>query len=180
MKTSRFKPFRFVRMDAHAAWLAGMARQGWHYLGQNAWGLQRFEQAAPADMAFTWDLAPRKEEELLAYCQRCREAGWELAGTAGRWHCWRQPVVAGQAVLPLRDREGKRAMLRELQGRFGSSIMLGVVVLFLCLPRLSRPDGPGWFFPAYFIGMLAFMGIMVPNKLHAMSRLRQLDANGPG
>jgi|GEM_PF-1198578 len=179
MKIKKYRPFEFLHMDEQAKWLADMARQGWHYKGGDWLGFQHFEESAPAEMAFCWDLPPRSKENALIYRKRCREAGWEMASTSGRWICWSTVVVPGQPVQPVRDNAETKAMLLTRQRQLSAQWMLMVVVLFLQLPNLFGKVRPLWLNLAMTACALLGAITYLREATYARARVRQLDAAGP-
>lgn len=174
MKMRKYKPFQFAGMDEHADWLANMARQGWHYRGQDFIGMQAFAQGAPAEVAYCWDRAPRDRRDDPPYRQRCREAGWEMAGSVGRWYCWRKPVLDGQAVAPLRDPLVEKAMLEKLYRDSRSTACLYLVLLFLQMPSVMK--SLPWYRVLALPALAIACGLLCRDALRARARLRTLAA----
>lgn len=52
-------------------------------------------------------------EDAVSYRQQCRDQGWEMAASVGRWLCWSRPVSVGHAALPLRDAQRTLALCRK-------------------------------------------------------------------
>jgi hypothetical protein len=111
MSTSKWKfKLWFAWQDAdHEQWLQQQARAGWHVQQIALLGLlHRFQQGAPADMVYRWDVPP--QEDNGAYQQLFRDAGWERVADVTGWCCWRKPAVPGQAVEIFTDPASKRQM----------------------------------------------------------------------
>jgi hypothetical protein len=100
----------FVWQDAqHEQWLQQQARAGWHLQALYGLGLwHRFQQGAPAEMVYRWDVPPQKDNG--SYVQLFRDAGWEKVAEVTGWCCWRKPAVAGQGLEIFTDPAAKRQM----------------------------------------------------------------------
>lgn len=171
----KYKPFQFARMDEHAAWLASMARQGWHYQGQDWIGMQAFAPGAPAEVAYCWDQAPRDRRDAPPYRQQCREAGWEMASSVGRWYCWRQPVLDGQAIVPLRDAAVEKAMFKKVYRDAAATACIYLVLLALQAPNVT-PELP-WYRVLALLALAIACGLLFRDALRARARLRTLAAS---
>jgi hypothetical protein len=167
----KYKPFQFLYLDKHAAWLAEMARQGWYSKRQDLFGFQHFEQGEPAGMAFCWDLAPRAQENLLVYRQRCREAGWEIASTSGRWTCWSKVMVPGEPVQPVRDKASTLAMLLTRQRELSLRFMVMAIIL---LPNVFSKGRPLWLNLVMTASLVGVAIASMREALYAKIRARQL------
>jgi len=162
-------------MDEHAEWLSEMARQGWHYKGQDFVGFQHFESGAPAEMAFCWDQTPLTKSAAFAYRQKCREAGWEMAASFGRWLCWSISVVPGQPGQPLRDKAGTLAMLLARQRQCSLQVMLLLAMMFLQFPNLFGTRKPLWLTIVVLVCLAAAVYFHARDAIYAKARVRQLE-----
>lgn len=178
MRIRKFEPFVFTRKDEHEAWLAEMAREGWHYRGGNAFGFQTFEQGGPAEMVFSWDQAPRAKENAVAYHQQCREAGWELAETDGRWNCWSKPRAPGEPVQPLRDKAHAIAMYLDIQRQHGAQLLFTAAMFTFNSRNIFGSGWPRWLTMLVMLIMLAATAVHVRSAFYAKARVRQLEAGG--
>lgn len=176
MRIRKFEPFVFTRKEEHEAWLASMARQGWHYKGGNAFGFQYFEQGAPAEMVFSWDQAPRAKDNALAYRQQCRQGGWELAETDGRWYCWSKTVVPGAPVQPLRDKVDAIAMYLDIQRQQSMQLLLTAAVFFVNFRNLFGTGRSLWVTIPILLTMAVASALHVRSAFYAKARVRELEA----
>jgi len=178
MRIRKYQPFVFTRKDEHEAWLADMARQGWRYKGGNVLGFQFFEQGTPAEMVFSWDQAPRAKDNAIAYRRQCREAGWELAETDGRWYCWSKQVAPGEPVQPLRDKAHAIAMYLDIQRQHGAQLLLTVAVFLINSRSLFGTNSPRWLTIFVMLMMLTASAVHARAALCAKARVRLLGADG--
>jgi hypothetical protein len=170
-----YRPFQPWVFEDHEQWLLAMSRSGWFYKGQDFIGLQHFEQGAAAQVEYCWDKVPRGDGEGERYRRQCRENGWEVAGSVGRWLCWSRPVAAGEVRQAPRGWQGTRDLCQKNVVHHWAMAILTALAFALMLLGVLAKLPHVWHWSDCLILLLPGMAISsARDALRAGSRVRAL------
>lgn len=159
--------------EREEAWLAALARQGWHLSALPFPLVYEFAAGEPRDDIYRLDYQHPAQKALGDYEQLFRDAGWELVGRSSGWHYFRKSPAPGELAEIYTDVESKIAkyqrLTRVLVGVFAPQIAMFVIFM----GGLHRR---GVFVPVLFAIYFAFIAAYVITVLGLIRRMNQLKA----
>jgi hypothetical protein len=129
----KFKWFWAWQDDKEEAWLAEMARQGWHLLKVNGPGFYTFLEGKPGNYAYRLDFQSDRKLDRHEYLGLFADSGWEYLGNMSGWHYFRKPVRPGGSAEIFTDNESKIAKYNRLMLYLLSMAPI-YLVIFVSLP----------------------------------------------
>jgi len=148
-----------------------MAAEGW-LLARILWPVYTFVQAAPARLAYRLDYRTGSREDLDAYLQLHRDAGWELAARLGSWMYFRRPAT-GTAADELYTDNRSRAQRYRRQLNY----MLVSVPPLLWLAAISLQRLKGWGAGVIRWGLVVALLALVYGMGRLARTIRRLEAD---
>jgi len=117
----KFKCFWSWEDEQEQLWLQEMASQGLHLKERSAFGIYRFIQGQPAEVAYRLDYISNMNWNFVKtlepddnYKQLIIDAGWEHVLASSGWQYWRKPIIAGKVPEIYTDSRSKRSKYQRL------------------------------------------------------------------
>ncbi|NQS92234.1 MAG: DUF2812 domain-containing protein [Chloroflexi bacterium] len=128
--------------DKEEAWLAEMAKQGYHLADLPFPSRYHFNKGEPGDYVYRLDYRPLKSKEQESYLQLFADAGWEHVGEMRGWIYFRIKATTEQTSEIFSDLESKIGKYHRVLAYLAIFLPLMVVMMTI----FSSDDRSGPFF----------------------------------
>ena len=128
---TKFKWFWAWQDDKEEAWLAAMAREGYHLEAPVFPCVYRFAAGDPADIVYRLDYPLLKTQDRASYLRLFQDAGWEHVGDMVGWMYFRRPRVEDAPLEIFSDVDSKIQKYQRI---------LAFVIIFIPIFVVIIPD----------------------------------------
>ena len=130
---SKFKWFWAWQDEKEEAWLAEMAKNGYHLDSIGLPGQYIFHQGEPGNFVYRLDFQGLKAKERDSYYQLFADAGWEHVGDMGGWVYFRHLVNGGEIPEIYSDLESKMGKYHRLM----SYLIIFLPIMIIMVPKVA-------------------------------------------
>lgn len=175
MKTiTKYKWFWAWQDEKEEAWLAEMARTGYHLESIGVPGQYIFHQGEPGNYVYRLDFQGLRAKDRDSYYQLFADAGWEHIGDMGGWVYFRHKVNEGEIPEIYSDLESKIGKYH----RVVSFLVIFLPIMIILVPRVADVELFGPF--RYILGLISASMLLLYSlaMIQLFRRMAQLRNKG--
>lgn len=138
---TQFKWFWAWQDEREEAWLAEMAKAGYHLESIGLPGQYTFQQGEPGNYVYRLDFQGLRAKDRDSYHQLFADAGWEHIGDMGGWVYFRHKLNGGDIPEIYSDLESKMGKYHRLMGY----LIIFLPIMIMVVPRVADVEQFGPF-----------------------------------
>ena len=171
---TKFKWFWAWQDEKEEAWLAEMAKEGYHLENLALPGQYTFRQGEPGNYIYRLDFQALRAKDRNSYYQLFADAGWEHIGDMGGWVYFRHKLNGGEPPEIYSDLESKMGKYH----RVVSYLIIFLPIMIILVPRVADVDFFGPF--RYILGLISASLLLLYSlaMIQLFRRIIQLRSKG--
>ena len=172
---TKFKWFWAWQDEKEEAWLAEMAKEGYHLENISLPGQYSFRKGEPGNYIYRLDFQALRAKDKDSYLQLFADAGWEHVGDMGGWVYFRHKLNGGEPPEIYSDLESKIGKYHRLI----AYLIIFLPIMIVVLPNISDTvDRYGSFMIVLVVLSTILMLLYAVAMVQVFRRMNQLTSKG--